>query len=272
MALKRLIVILLLLGFSGCRYFDSGESVSVSFPEFRSEIERVDCDNSDRLLETKKLFKLVGGRDAEIQSGDGVENVVLSLKGESEDTIFVGAHYDKTTLGCGAIDNWTGVVIVANLYKSLANERNKKSYKFVAFGKEERGLLGSKAFVESISKDERSKQCAMVNFDSFGFSDLWALESISDNKLIDLGREIAKRRRVQFSIKNFKGASSDSRPFRDVGIPAITLSGLNDSWKDYLHKDGDQLKNLDAEKVYQNYLFALDYLREIDGRGCDSFE
>ncbi len=257
----------------GCPFLQQNEVKQATKIEFKKQTESVNCSNDSRLEDVRRLFKGVGATQSEIETKtfDNVKNIVVSLKGNSKETIIVGAHYDKTTLGCGAIDNWTGVVLLANLYRTLKSKRRSKSYKFVAFGKEEKGLIGSRAMARSMSENEKNNSCAMINFDSFGFDNMWALQSISDRSLIEVGKEIAESRKQRFDIKNFRGASSDSKAFQEQGIPAITLSGLGNDWRDYLHQKGDQLKNVDTNMVYKNYLFALDYLNKIDSSKCQSF-
>ncbi len=262
----------LMLAGGGCYYFSRGEIESRPLSEIKTQIENAGCENSGRFLAVKKLFSEVGAgeSDIEVETYDGVENIVLTLRGKSDETVYVGAHYDKTTLGCGVIDNWTGVVIVANLYRSLREKRNEKTYKFIAFGKEERGLVGSKAMVSRFDVDAKKSSCVMVNFDSFGFADTWAPKSISSKSLTALAREVAKKRNAEFEIRELKGASSDSKSFLDEGIPAITFSGLGNNWRNYIHRDKDVLKNVSMNKVYENYLFAIDYLKKIDSTSCVS--
>jgi aminopeptidase YwaD len=161
--------------------------------------------------------------------------------------------------------------MIANLYKHFNERDNEKTYKFIAFGKEEKGLIGSRVWVDAIPRSKRKNYCAMVNFDSFGFVDVWALESISDSSLINLAKETASKRNFVFETRNYPGASSDSKSFQQKNIPAITLSGLDDNWRKYLHQEGDQLDNINFSKVYENYLFAKDYLKRIDNRNCESF-
>ncbi len=239
----------------------------------KKQIERVDCDDKDRLAEVKKLFAETGAKPDEIkvEKFDNVQNVVLTVKGKTDETIVVGGHYDKTTLGCGVIDNWSGVVLVANFYKYFKTRDNEKTYKFIAFGKEEKGLIGSKAMVKEIGENKKKNYCAMVNFDSFGFTDIWTLENISDKNLIDLAKKVADKRNSRFAVKNFKGASSDSKSFQDAEIPAITLSSLDENWRDYLHQDKDQVDRINFDKIYENYLFSIDFIKEIDESSCEDF-
>lgn len=237
------------------------------------EIKAVDCDDADRQKEVVRLFERNGAGKDEIKTEkfEDVSNVVVTVRGRTDETVVVGAHFDKTTLGCGAIDNWTGVVIVANLFENFRQLKNEKTYKFVAFGKEEKGLVGSKAMADAIPNRDINKHCAMVNFDSFGFTDIWTLETISDTELIDLARDVARKNGDDFEVKNFSGASSDSKSFLRVNIPAITLSGLGDDWRDYLHQEKDQVENVNMDKVYDNLEFAFRYLNEIDQSPCGRF-
>lgn len=59
---------------------------------------------------------------------------------------------------------------LAHIYKSFKDVTPEKTLIFVAFGKEEKGLLGSKAMVKTIKKEEIEQYCAMVNIDSLGMA------------------------------------------------------------------------------------------------------
>jgi acetylornithine deacetylase/succinyl-diaminopimelate desuccinylase-like protein len=87
--------------------------------EIGDEFKNVPCKNQDRQNAVKALFEKMGAPSSEItvEKLKGVENLVVRKKGVSEEKIIVGAHYDKVDLGCGAIDNWTGIVAVAHVYK-----------------------------------------------------------------------------------------------------------------------------------------------------------
>src|SRR5262249_24705431 len=90
--------------------------------EIQSEFNSVPCQNGDRLKSVKALFEKMGAKPEEItiEKDRGVENVVirkLSTHNSSE-KIVIGAHYDKVSDGCGALDNWTGVVAVAHIYRA----------------------------------------------------------------------------------------------------------------------------------------------------------
>src|SRR5712691_1431755 len=122
----------------------------ISTPDqFKDEFQTVPCKNSERQDAVKILFEQMGAAASEItvDSYKQVENVLIRRDGTGDGLIVVGAHYDKTNNGCGALDNWTGIVAMAHIYRSLKRAPIQKTVLFVAFGDEERGLVGSRAMV-----------------------------------------------------------------------------------------------------------------------------
>ena len=251
-----------------CSYVDrTGQDREALANDFRRLSATVSCQNDERFRSTSELFK---GHGLEFEAVDfeRAVNLRVSVPGASDELIIVGAHYDKTTLGCGAIDNWTGVQILTKLAQETSKRKPGKSFRFVAFGEEEKGLWGSRAMVENLSRDEKSKTCAMVNLDSFGKDETWALRSVSTRKMLLRAADFERERGGSFSIREFRRASSDSKPFKDAGIPAITFSGIGNNWRDYLHKEGDQPEAVDPVKVAESYVFVRDFLRELEGAEC----
>src|SRR6266545_7847143 len=116
---------------------DSG--IQVSSPEqIKEDLVKVPCDNEERLAAVRSLFERAGASpsDVTIDKYTDVENLVVTKKGESAEKIVVGAHYDKVADGCGALDNWTGIVTLSHLYRTLKAVPLKKTLVFIAFGKE----------------------------------------------------------------------------------------------------------------------------------------
>lgn len=232
--------------------------------------ENVPCANDERLTAVKNLFLKAGASSAElsVKTFETGENLVVVKKGRTSETIVVGAHFDKTEKGCGAIDNWTGVVIIANLYGSLRGSETEKTYMFVAFGEEEKGLAGSRSFVDEIPAAEKKNYCAMVNFDSFGFASPQALGNASDPKLVEIGAAVARDSGFELSSPELPKTGADSVPFNQKGIPAITFHGLSDDWQRYLHTDRDETNIIKSRSVYLGYRFALSFLAKLDSVTC----
>lgn len=268
---KNLIILVIIVLFNNFSY--SQESTAfASEEEIKSQIKLVSCKDEERLEAVKNIFVKVGAKESQIriESLKSVKNLVVIKNGKTDEIVVVGAHYDKTSEGCGVIDNWSGIVILANLYKTLNNYSTEKTYYFVAFDKEEKGLIGSGEMADNIPKEQRSKYCAMVNFDSFGFTYPQVLRNISDTSLIKLAEEVSKEMKIPFSQAEVN-ASSDSQSFRRKKIPALTLHGLSDKWRDYLHSSSDNIENLNPQSVYIGYRHGLVFLSKIDNKPCDSF-
>ncbi len=68
------------------------------------------------------------------------------------------------------MDNWTGAALLPSLYEGLAGVPRRHTFRFVAFSAEERGLLGSKAYVAELGKSHEVVT-AMVNLDTLGLSE-----------------------------------------------------------------------------------------------------
>lgn len=241
--------------------------------EITEDVKAVVCKNDDRLASVKKLFSKMGATDEEIkiEKIKDVENLVVVKKGKTNETVVIGAHYDKTSDGCGVIDNWTGIVIVANIYRTMRDLDTQKTYVFAAFGKEEIGLLGSKEMSRAIPKEKRAEYCAMVNFDTFGLAYPQVMTNISDEKLTNLAKETSDEMKLPFSKAAIEGASSDSESFRSQKIPAISIHGMNDKWQQYLHSSKDKVENVNMKSVYIGYRYGLNYLVKIEAKGCVDF-
>ena len=241
--------------------------------EIKEDIGSYVCKNDERLEAVKKLFRKMGATDAEIkiEKIKMAENLIVVKKGKTDETVIVGAHYDKTSDGCGVIDNWTGIVILANLFRTIKHFDTQKTYVFAAFGKEELGLHGSDEMARAIPKEKREQYCAMVNFDSFGFTYPQVMTNISDQKLTNLAKETSKELNIPFAEAGVEGASSDSESFRRQKIPAISFHGLSNRWPEFLHSPKDKLENVNVKAVNVGYQLGLNYLAKIEAKGCADF-
>ncbi|HZF40536.1 MAG TPA: M20/M25/M40 family metallo-hydrolase [Blastocatellia bacterium] len=255
---------------------EDASKLRISTPEeIRSEFDSVPCKNGDRLKMVKALFEKMGAKTEEItvEKVRGVENLVIrkAAAKDSSEKIVIGAHYDKVPDGCGAIDNWTGIVALAHVYHSVKDLPLKKNVVFVAFGKEEEGLVGSSAMTGGIKKEQAAEYCAMINIDSLGMGIPATLDNVSSKKLIDGAVALAKEMNVPFAHVRIDGASSDSASFISKKIPAVTIHALNDDWRKILHSSNDKAAKINHESVYVGYRVTLALLFRIDAADCQAF-
>jgi len=92
------------------------------------------------------------------------QNIILTVPGQTEQTIIVGAHYDSM-LWPGGNDNASGVaLLLENAYTMLEHE-NYYTIIYVFFGAEELNCLGAYYYYESLNKKQRDDIVMMVNAD-----------------------------------------------------------------------------------------------------------
>jgi Zn-dependent M28 family amino/carboxypeptidase len=231
------------------------------------------CKQKERLPAVRALFEKMGAVPGDFAVGkyNGAENLVVTKRGANPEKIVIGAHYDFIDDGCGAIDNWTGIVAMAHVYSTVRRLSTDKTVLFVAFGNEEKGLVGSRGMVKAIPKDDVSKYCAIINIDSFGMALPFVLKNISSPKLTSLVEERAAVLKVPVNTVTIYGATSDSEAFMERGIPAVTLSGLGLDWENVLHSKKDQLAAVNHTSVYLGYRLALATWASVDAAPCGTY-
>jgi Iap family predicted aminopeptidase len=245
--------------------------------EIGSEFGNVPCKNKDRLAAVKALFEQMGAKPDEItieKFGSG-ENAVITIPGTSANVsaekIVVGAHYDKVADGCGALDNWTGVVAVAHIYRTVKDLKFAKTVVFVAFGEEEKGLWGSKAMVDKIKKEQTGDYCAMINIDSLGIALPQVADNMSSKNLLDATADIARQMNLPFAHATIPDAGADSMSFVSKKIPAVTIHGMTNDWPKILHSSNDKPEKVNRQSVYLGYRLALALLAKVEESPCQAF-
>ena len=237
------------------------------------DLEAVPCKDGDRLSAVRALFEKMGvpPSDLSIETNKVVSNLIVTRRGASDERIVVGAHYDKTLKGCGAIDNWTGIVAIAHIYKALKTVPLNKTLVFVAFGKEEEGLLGSKAWVDALPKQEMGRLCAMVNIDSLGLGIAQVADNMSSKGLEQLTAGLAEKMNIKYAHEAIPRAASDSNSFLAKKIPALTIHSMTSDWPSILHSTNDQASRVNSTSLYLSYRLALAVVYSIDKASCDAF-
>ena len=96
-------------------------------------------------------------------------NVIAETSdGDPDSVIVVGAHLDSVGPGPGINDNGSGSATILEIAEQIRKVKPRHKIRFIWFGAEEHGLLGSQAYVDSLPQSERDKIAAMLNFDMVG--------------------------------------------------------------------------------------------------------
>jgi hypothetical protein len=212
----------------------------------------------------------------------GGRNVIGYLEGTDpelkDEFIVYSAHYDHVGVGKpnaemdsiynGARDNAVGTVTVLNAAENIARFPTKRSSLFIFFTGEEKGLLGSRYFVENptIALD-RIVYC--FNSDNGGYNDT------TKTTILGLYRTTASRHFIEAAKEFGLTAIDDPAPeqnlfdrsdnvsFAAKGVPAPTYSmGFNafdDEINKYYHQVTDNPNTLDYDylyKFFQSYVLS----------------
>lgn len=195
--------------------------------KYVSKGEKILCVN----INVKDAVKLVkkGTKTARIQireteyEGES-RNVVAEVPGTSDEWITLTAHYDSTSLSRGAYDNMTGCIGLLGILEAVLKAAPcRYGVKAVFCGSEERGLLGSKAYVAA-HEDEMKKTALNINLDMIGtIMGKFIACCTSETKLVDYIRYECIA--MGWGMEARQGVySSDSTPFADAGVPAVSFA------------------------------------------------
>jgi len=192
------------------------------------------------------------------------------FQGETDTSIVIGGHIDSASPGIlGANDNASGTAVMLELARVWSSRPRYYTMVFAAFGGEEKGLLGSKHFVEQYAQVD--SVALMFSLDMAGCDDdILILSDLKDKQtpkwLIRDAFRIDREQNLHrlaywphFVTFNSigPGAGSDHIPFLRKDIPAIDFTaGLN---KSPIHSPQDDI-SLISKSMLGEYGKLIHYL------------
>lgn len=188
-------------------------------------------------------------------------NVLLELPGQIDEWIVLTAHYDSTSLSQGAYDNMSGSVGILGIAEFFASHPHRYGLRFVWCGSEERGLLGSKAYCAAHEEDLK-KIVLNINLDMIGcIMGKFIACCTAEEALVSYIRYFGMEQ--GFGIKVTQDVySSDSTPFADKGVPAISFARIAPNNTATIHNSYDTLAVMKGEQMVQD----VDFLISFTGR------
>jgi len=190
-----------------------------------------------------------------VQEHVNIDNVVAEIPGSDPngEYIVIGAHLDSWQPGTGAEDNGTGsasIMAVAEAIHSLGLKPHR-TMRFILFGGEEEGLLGSIRYVRA-HVDDMNKCAGVFISDTgaeppkgwvvFGRDDesqaLQPIKPLLDT--LDAGG-VAEDGKLTFG--------TDQGPFMNHGVPAFALWTPADKYMLLHHKPSDTFDKVDQRDL-----------------------
>jgi Zn-dependent M28 family amino/carboxypeptidase len=120
-------------------------------------------------------------------------NVIAERAGtDPAKVVVIGAHLDSVPRGPGINDNGTGAAAVLEAARAMAQRRiiPRNTVRFMWYGAEEFGLLGSAAYVNSLAPAELGRIKAMLNFDMIGSPNYVRFIYDGDNSAFPVGPNV----------------------------------------------------------------------------------
>lgn len=181
-------------------------------------------------------------------------NVVLDLPGECDEYIVLTAHYDSTSLSEGAYDNMSGSIGLLGIAEYFRDVPHHYGLRFVWCGSEERGLLGSKAYCAD-HEEELKNVVLNINLDMIGcIMGGFIACCTSETKLVDYISYMGKE--YGFPVRSYQGVySSDSTPFADKGVPAVSFARTAPGATATIHNSYDTRKVMKTSHMQKDIDF-----------------
>ncbi len=212
--------------------------------------------------------------------------------------LLIGAHYDTVADSPGADDNASSLAVLLEVARVLSKMQGRLTPQFVAFSLEERGFIGSTAYLESLEQNKTPISGAII-LECVGYTDLnpgsqhtppglpFALPDVGDFIGL-LGNEAAKPIQTAFEsavdaytpdlpkisllVPGNSAALPDARrsdhvPFWDKGYPAIMLTDTANFRNPHYHQGSDRIETLDLDfivKVAKAVAATVIHLAELE--------
>jgi aminopeptidase YwaD len=213
------------------------------------------------------------------QKQSHTRNVVAHIDNGAEKTVVIGAHYDHLGWGgfnsrdtatvpaihYGADDNASGVAGMLAIADWLSSQKRltSRNYIFIAFGAEEKGLIGARRFAER-EEINSERVFAMLNLDMIG-----RLDTLNPQlKLLAAGssplwNDLAETPQRTINVTPVKGGvnGSDHYHFYDQGIPVLFLhTGIHEDY----HRPSDTPDKINFKGLSDVVEYTIGLLHILD--------
>lgn len=195
------------------------------------------------------------------------QNVILDMPGEMDEYIVFTAHYDSTSLSQGAYDNMSGSVGLLGIAAYFKDNPHRYGLRFVWCGCEERGLLGSKAYCAA-HEQELGKVVLNINLDMIGCTmGKFIACATAEEKLVHYVEYFSLEQ--GFAIKAYQDVySSDSTPFADKGVPAISFARRAPANTATIHNRYDTMALISGEQMAADIDFLIRFANRMANARC----
>jgi Zn-dependent M28 family amino/carboxypeptidase len=237
-----------------------------------------------------KSYGIKTESDCFFYEGESFRNIIGEIGAPADSVVILGAHFDSVMGAPGADDDGSGVAVLLESARILAQTPLRSRLLICAFNLEELNMIGSTHFVRKL-KAAKTPVRAMISLEMVGYSDSrpgsqlypaglrWFYPDrgdfigvIGNRKSVSLLRQVARemRRVPELPVETLavpgKGELipavrlSDHAPFWDAGYPALMLTDTAMYRNPHYHSASDTLDTLNIDfiaKVCQGVIRAV---------------
>ena len=192
-------------------------------------------------------FEMIADTEVHVKPSQNVIATKPATRQKSDTpTIVIGAHYDGVDTPA-ANDNASGTATMLEVARVLSGYDLNANIKFIAFGAEEVGLVGSYHFVENLTKQELKGIAGMINLDMVGVGNTVGLNTLENKKkgLADFAASYARKYKLPYEYDITD--RSDHAPFAEAGVLSVYLDYREDF---NYHTPADSYDKIIEDNVY----------------------
>jgi Zn-dependent M28 family amino/carboxypeptidase len=220
-----------------------------------------------RLLAHGKAVKMNISVPNKIGPPITTQNVVAELKGSElpNEQVIIGAHLDSWDLGTGALDNGCNAALVIDALRAIkaAGVKPRRTIRFILFGGEEQGMLGSWAYIKA-HQNELDNVVGEVVIDS-GIGAFTGF-STGGRKDLDAPLQPMLAPFAQYKateITNDASLGTDNFDFMLEGVPTVTPNQVEANYLKNYHASSDTFDKVDFEQLKKNEAILTELIVEL---------
>jgi hypothetical protein len=246
-----------------------------------TEVHSIPPPDTARFSHLKDAFADAGcsGDSMKVQQvadkANAPPNLICAWPGKTAFTIVVVAHYPHTGKGQGAVENWSGAILLPYLYRAGQAQPRENTWVFLESG----GKSGSEAYIKSLSREQKRQIRAVIALDALGVGPVARYYTPNpDNTPWLPGSSVHLQMALMFAILSDNRVPrpeqtsplrwlsiDDSQPFRYSSIPSIFIHSIPDKDASIPGSGKDTASAIDPNAYYQNYRAIAVYLIDLDG-------
>ena len=196
---------------------------------------------ADYIVEQFRVFGYQPQRQQfKTKKGERSSNVLARRAAPGKKRVLVGAHFDSVRVAPGANDNASGVAVLLELARVLAQKEPTFDVTFVAFGSEEGAHDGSEHFTRTMT----TPPDGMINMDMVGVGKVFAIGKWEhpDLWLMNHCGAASHAWNCGAKVGSKFGGKSDYASFSDANVPVAAFAWDDDP---NYHTARDSLDHID---------------------------